>query len=115
MIWWAFALGVIVGGVFGLVIMAFRRQFHKNLQNFRAIALDLQTMVTARPRQGRRAGQRPAEGLGPAALRRAAVRRVPRIPVVPIVPGWLNLHSPPSRGGAVILVLRPTGLSRKPR
>src|SRR5579883_1283078 len=31
-IWWAFALGVIIGGVFGLVIMAVRRQFHKNVQ-----------------------------------------------------------------------------------
>src|SRR5437868_2528278 len=48
-IWWAFALGVIVGGVFGLVMMALRRQFHKNLQNFRAIALDLQTLVTEGP------------------------------------------------------------------
>jgi prepilin peptidase CpaA len=48
-IWWAFALGVIIGGVFGLVIMAFRRQFHKNVQNFRAIALDLQTLVTHGP------------------------------------------------------------------
>jgi prepilin peptidase CpaA len=40
---------VIVGGVFGLVMMALRRQFHKNLQNFRAIALDLQTLVTHGP------------------------------------------------------------------
>jgi len=48
-IWWAFALGVIVGGVFGLVMMALRRQFHKNLQNFQAIALDLQTLVTQGP------------------------------------------------------------------
>src|SRR5690606_36966842 len=36
-IWWAFAVGVIVGGIFGLVMMAIRRQFHKNIQNFRAI------------------------------------------------------------------------------
>jgi prepilin peptidase CpaA len=48
-IWWGFALGVIVGGVFGLVMMAIRRQFHKNLQNFRAIALDLQTLVAHGP------------------------------------------------------------------
>jgi prepilin peptidase CpaA len=48
-LWWSFALGVIVGGVFGLVMMALRRQFHKNLQNFQAIALDLQTLVTLGP------------------------------------------------------------------
>ena len=28
----AFALGVLVGGVFGIVMMALRRQFHKNLR-----------------------------------------------------------------------------------
>lgn len=49
MIWWSFALGVIVGGVFGLVMMALRRQLHRNVQNFRAIAQDLQVLVSAGP------------------------------------------------------------------
>ena len=49
MIWWSFALGVIVGGVFGLLMMALRRQLHRNIQNFQAIALDLQTLVTLGP------------------------------------------------------------------
>ena len=48
-LWWSFAIGVMVGGVFGLVIMAMRRQFYKNLTNFREILTDLQVMVTAGP------------------------------------------------------------------
>lgn len=50
-IWWSFALGVIVGGVFGLVIMALRRQLHKNMQNAREIVTDLQIMVTHGPKK----------------------------------------------------------------
>ncbi len=46
---WSFAIGVIIGGVFGLVIMVLRRQLHKNLSNFREIATDLQVLVTAGP------------------------------------------------------------------
>jgi prepilin peptidase CpaA len=46
---YSFAIGVIVGGVFGLVIMALRRQFYKNMSNFREIVRDLQVMVTAGP------------------------------------------------------------------
>jgi prepilin peptidase CpaA len=48
---YAFCAGAIVGGVFGLVIMALRRQFHKNAKNFREILVDLQVMVTAGPAQ----------------------------------------------------------------
>ncbi len=48
-LWWSFAIGVIVGGVFGLVMMAVRRQFHKNAGNFREILRDLQVMVTSGP------------------------------------------------------------------
>jgi prepilin peptidase CpaA len=48
-LWWSFAIGVLVGGVFGLVIMALRRQLHKNVSNFREIMTDLQVMVTAGP------------------------------------------------------------------
>lgn len=48
-LWWSFAVGVLVGGVFGLVIMALRRQFYKNVSNFRAIVTDLQVLVTAGP------------------------------------------------------------------
>ena len=46
---WAFCLGALVGGVFGLVMMAVRRKFSKNLSNFKAIFTDLQVMVTAGP------------------------------------------------------------------
>ncbi len=50
-LWWSFAVGVLIGGVFGLVIMAMRRQVHKNASNFREIITDLQVMVTAGPEQ----------------------------------------------------------------
>ncbi len=46
---WAFCLGAIVGGVFGIVMMFARRQFGKNAENFRAIMGDLQTLVTDGP------------------------------------------------------------------
>lgn len=46
---WAFALGAIVGGVFGLVIMVSRRKFKKNLSNFREIAVDLKVLATVGP------------------------------------------------------------------
>lgn len=46
---WAFCLGAIVGGVFGLVMMFARRQFGKNAENFRAIMGDLQMLVTDGP------------------------------------------------------------------
>jgi prepilin peptidase CpaA len=43
---WAFCVGTLVGGVFGLVMMAVRRQFGKNKENFAAIFGDLQTLVS---------------------------------------------------------------------
>jgi prepilin peptidase CpaA len=43
----SFALGVIVGGVFALVMMVLRRQFYTNLVNFREIVRDVQVMMTA--------------------------------------------------------------------
>ena len=46
---WAFCIGAIVGGVFGIVIMFARRQFGKNAENFRAIMGDLQMLVTDGP------------------------------------------------------------------
>jgi prepilin peptidase CpaA len=48
---WAFCAGVIVGGVFGLVMMACRRQFYKNWQNTVEIAKDLKVMVQQGPTQ----------------------------------------------------------------
>ncbi len=42
---WAFCLGAIVGGVFGLVMMACRRKFSKNLSNFKDIVVDLRVMA----------------------------------------------------------------------
>ncbi len=46
---WAFCIGALVGGVFGLVMMALRRQFYKNAENFHAIMVDLQTLMTEGP------------------------------------------------------------------
>lgn len=48
-LWWSFAIGVLTGGVFGLVMMALRRNIHKNIANFQEIMTDLQVMVTAGP------------------------------------------------------------------
>jgi prepilin peptidase CpaA len=46
---WSFAVGVIVGGVFGLLMMAMRRQIHKNLQNTKEIFIDLKVLLTEGP------------------------------------------------------------------
>ena len=46
---WAFCLGAVVGGVFGLVMMVCRRKFSKNLSNFKEIFLDLRIMATMGP------------------------------------------------------------------
>lgn len=46
---WAFCLGAIVGGLCGLVMMAVRRKFKKNLGNFREIFVDLKTLATDGP------------------------------------------------------------------
>jgi prepilin peptidase CpaA len=43
---WAFCVGAIIGGVFGIVMMLLRKQFGKNKENFQAIMVDLQTLVT---------------------------------------------------------------------
>lgn len=47
----SFAVGVLVGGVFGIVMMAMRRQFHKNIQNTKDILVDLQVMMTMGPKR----------------------------------------------------------------
>jgi prepilin peptidase CpaA len=46
---WSFAIGGLFGGAFGLIMMAVRRQFHKNVSNFREIATDLQVLATLGP------------------------------------------------------------------
>lgn len=46
---WAFCLGAIVGGIFGLIMMLCRRKFSKNLSNFKAILVDLRVMATMGP------------------------------------------------------------------
>ena len=46
---WAFCLGAIVGGVFGLVMMVCRRKFSKNMNNFKEIFIDLRVMATLGP------------------------------------------------------------------
>lgn len=43
---WAFMVGVIIGGVFAVVMMLVRQQFGQNKENFRAIFGDLQTLFT---------------------------------------------------------------------
>lgn len=43
---WAFCVGTLVGGVFGLVMMLLRRQFGKNKENFAAIFGDLQMLIS---------------------------------------------------------------------
>jgi prepilin peptidase CpaA len=58
---WAFCVGVIVGGVFAVVMMLLRGQFGKNKQNFQAIFGDLQTLFTkgAKPAADRANARRP--------------------------------------------------------
>ena len=46
---WAFCLGAVVGGLCGIVMMALRRKFKKNLSNFREIAVDLKVLATVGP------------------------------------------------------------------
>ena len=48
---WAFAVGVIIGGVFGVVMMLLRGQFGQNKENFRAIFGDVQTLFTKGAKQ----------------------------------------------------------------
>ena len=75
---WAFCLGAIVGGVFGVVMMFARRQFDKNAENFRAIMGDLQTLVT----------DGPAKAAARANTRRASWIRLPY--GVPLCVGFLG-------------------------
>lgn len=46
---WAFCLGAIVGGIFGLIMMICRRKFAKNASNFKEILTDLRVMATMGP------------------------------------------------------------------
>lgn len=46
---WAFCLGAIVGGIFGLIMMICRRKFSKNLSNFKEILTDLRVMALMGP------------------------------------------------------------------
>lgn len=46
---WAFCLGAVIGGCFGLIMMVVRRKFGKNLSNFKEIFTDLQVMVAMGP------------------------------------------------------------------
>jgi prepilin peptidase CpaA len=43
---YAFCAGVVVGGIFGLVMMVARRAFGSNVRNFREIFVDLQVLLT---------------------------------------------------------------------
>jgi prepilin peptidase CpaA len=46
----AFAAGVIVGGIFGLIIMVLRRKLRSNASNFKEIFTDLKILVTVGPK-----------------------------------------------------------------
>jgi prepilin peptidase CpaA len=48
---YAFCLGVVVGGVFGLVMMVMRRQFSDNANKFKEIFTDLRVLVTRGPKK----------------------------------------------------------------
>jgi prepilin peptidase CpaA len=56
---YAFCAGVIVGGVFGLLMMVLRRKLGSNVRNTREILTDLQVLMTAGPKAAAaRAGTR---------------------------------------------------------
>jgi prepilin peptidase CpaA len=81
---WAFCLGAIVGGLFGLIMMACRRKFSKNLSNFKNILVDLRVMATEGPAA---AAQRSNQ-------RRAGWDRLPYgIPLCVGFLGYLYLHT----------------------
>jgi len=81
---WAFCLGAIVGGVFGLIMMVCRRKFNKNLSNFKNIMVDLRVMATIGPTA---AAQRSSE-------RRPGWDRLPYgIPLCVGFLGYLYLHT----------------------
>ena len=48
---YAFCAGTLVGGVFGVVIMAIRRAFGSNARNFREIFVDLRVLLTQGPKK----------------------------------------------------------------
>lgn len=75
---WAFCIGAIVGGIFGIVMMFARRQFGKNKENFQAIIGDLHMMVT----------EGPAKAAARANSRRASWVRLPY--GVPLCVGFLG-------------------------
>jgi prepilin peptidase CpaA len=59
MVFYAFAAGAVVGGVFGLVMMMLRRNIHKNISNFKEIGTDLKVLVTMGPtKAAQRANER---------------------------------------------------------
>src|SRR6266404_1103944 len=74
----AFCAGVIIGGIFGLVIMVLRRKLGKNLSNTKEIFVDLKVMLTHGPKA---AAER-------ANLRRASWVRLPY--GVPLCVGFLG-------------------------
>jgi prepilin peptidase CpaA len=45
-LWWSFAIGALVGGVFGVVIIIVRGRYRASLQHTREIGQDLNTMAT---------------------------------------------------------------------
>jgi prepilin peptidase CpaA len=61
-LFWSFAIGVIIGGVFGVVIILIRNRVRASLANTRAIGKDLQVMASEGHEPGvRRANERRKE------------------------------------------------------
>lgn len=56
-LFWSFSIGVIVGGIFGLVIILLRGQVYKNITNAKEIMVDLQVLATAGPKAAQQRAQ----------------------------------------------------------
>ena len=61
-LWWSFAIGVLIGGVFGLVIMVLRRRAYAHWVNTLEIVTDLKVLATLGPAKAaeRAQGRRPS-------------------------------------------------------
>ncbi|MGL6095845.1 MAG: prepilin peptidase, partial [Fimbriiglobus sp.] len=60
-LWWSFAVGVLIGGVFGVVIMLLRGRLDKNVSNAKEIMIDLQVLAM----QGHEAARKRANARRP--------------------------------------------------
>ena len=56
-VFWAFAFGAIIGGIFGMIMILIRRRFRENRSMVTEIMTDLQTVRLRPPRTSRAAGR----------------------------------------------------------